>query len=100
MSQPEQRDSRPGRGAAVGLADQQDDQHPHRTRPATAVTVVGELHAPAGRRTLYVLLVRRCPACAHLHVHRTGRPAATSWSRSGSCGAAYEVVLAPRAVAA
>jgi len=35
-------------------------------------TVAGELLAPAGRRHLPALLVRRCPACLCAHLHRGG----------------------------
>lgn len=57
--------------------------------------VVGELHAPAGRRTLHVLVVRHCPGCAHLHLHRVGDPSRIGYLRVGSCGVTYRVDVAP-----
>lgn len=41
-------------------------------RSATLPTVAGELLAPAGRRRLPALLVRRCPMCLRAHLHRGG----------------------------
>jgi len=54
----------------------------------------GELFSPCGRRRLWSLIVRRCPNCSHLHIHRLGNPAADTFIRTGSCGAAYKVTVA------
>jgi len=48
--------------------------------------------APAGRRTLWTLVVPRCPSCSHLHLHRATGP--HPGRRTGSCGAAYFLVIA------
>ena len=47
---------------------------------------------PAGRRTLWTLVVPRCPFCAHLHLHRGTGP--HPGRRVGSCGTAYFLVIA------
>jgi hypothetical protein len=47
---------------------------------------------PIGRCQRWVLIVPRCPACAHCHVHRSTGP--HGGRRTGSCGASYSVVLA------
>lgn len=93
----ETRDGRPGQGTAAveplalhSTRTLAEPTAPHRHR--RPVVAVGELHRPGGRRRQWVLIVRRCPACEHLHLHRTERPAARTWPRTGSCGTRYTVV--------
>jgi hypothetical protein len=60
---------------------------------------VGEYHPPVGRRRLGAVIVRRCPACRHLHQHKAIVVATADGSmRTGSCGAVYtlRVLRAPR----
>jgi hypothetical protein len=55
----------------------------------------GELFSPYGRRHLWSLIVRRCPNCRHMHIHKIGNPSAESWIKTGSCGRDYRVVVRP-----
>lgn len=52
------------------------------------------MFAPYGRRRLWALVVRHCPGCGYLHLHKMGNPGAASWRRTGSCGTQYLVVPA------
>lgn len=46
---------------------------------------------PAGRRSMWAIVVPHCARCGHLHLHRsTGQHGGI---RTGSCGAEYVVVL-------
>lgn len=63
-------------------------------RAATVAVADAELHPPAGRRRLPLLLVRSCPACRHLHIHR-GTGIAGSGVRTGSCGVVYQLHVLP-----
>lgn len=63
----------------------------------TAATVaVGEFHLPAGRRHIGVVIVSRCPGCAHLHIHRAiAATTADGSTRTGSCGIEYRLRVLP-----
>lgn len=75
----------------ISATAKQHDRH-QSTDPGRALVVVnGELHPPAGRRHRWLLLVRRCPGCTYLHIHRTEYPGAGHWQRVGSCGTEYAV---------
>lgn len=56
---------------------------------SSASVAEGELFEPFGRRRMWSIIVRRCPACAHMHVHKTGDPTKGHYLRTGSCGAEY-----------
>lgn len=57
---------------------------------------VGEFYPPAGRRHLGVVVVRSCPACLHLHLHRANAAgSADGTTRTGSCGAEYRLRVLP-----
>ncbi|MCA1671731.1 MAG: hypothetical protein LC799_05850 [Actinobacteria bacterium] len=47
--------------------------------------------SPTGRRTLWTLVVPRCPFCSHLHLHRATGP--HPGRRVGSCGESYFVLI-------
>lgn len=98
MRAPPARNGGPGHHPDTAAAHQKFEAATKQLHTQTSATrrheppiAVGELHPPAGRRHLWVLLVRRCPACAHLHIHRVGRPSAGTHRRTGSCGADYEI---------
>lgn len=61
---------------------------------ALPLVAVGELHAPAGRRTSYLLLVRTCPACGCAHAHRVNAAGRLLVHRTSSCGHRYTVQVA------
>jgi hypothetical protein len=70
-----------------------------RRRRRDRLVAFGEYHPPVGRRRLGAVIVRRCPACAHLHQHRAVLPRTVDGeTRVGSCGAEYalRVLPAPR----
>lgn len=54
--------------------------------------VVGYASPPAGRRTLWAIVVPSCVGCGTLHIHRAG--GAAGGYRRGSCGARYWVKIA------
>lgn len=77
----------------------QTSNHQHRggteSRPAPrqrVMTAVGFVAEPIGRRTMYALVVPRCPTCRCMHFHRSTGP--HGGKRRGSCGAGYTVVIA------
>lgn len=48
-----------------------------------------------------VAIVRRCPGCGHLHLHRAASLAAADGaSRAGSCGTEYVLLVRPAVVPA
>ena len=54
----------------------------------------GVFYPPTGRRHLGVVVVRTCPSCRELHLHRAeSRGAIDGAMRSGSCGSLYAVQL-------
>lgn len=74
-------------------------QHSGMTEPRPVprqrvMTAVGFVAEPIGRRTLYALIVPRCPTCSGMHFHRSTGP--HGGQRRGSCGAGYTVVIAGR----
>lgn len=81
MSPPRRRNGGPGQPPGTAAtktrsARQQDTDRLHRNSEHqydVLPVAFGELLPPAGRRTLSVLLVRRCPHCSHAHLHRTGQ---------------------------
>lgn len=54
------------------------------------LVAVGIWYPPAGRRRHGAIVVRTCPACRHMHLHRSDGPV-TSTTRTGSCGAEYTI---------
>lgn len=57
-------------------------------------TAAGAFYSPAGRRHLGVVVVRTCPACGPLHLHRAESRAVVDGAvRAGSCGATYRLAL-------
>lgn len=101
MPPPKMRNGGPPQAPAANLvsANQQDNQHPqrtagHRVGPPIPVTL-GELHGPAGRRRMSVLIVRFSPGCGHLHLHRVATSGRSGgYERTGSCGTEYLVLVA------
>jgi hypothetical protein len=68
-----------------------EDSAPVRQREVTAVAY---LSPPIGRRSLWAVVVVRCPICSHLHIHRSTGP--HGGRRTGSCGTSYRIVIAGR----
>jgi hypothetical protein len=67
---------------------------PRRTTPV--LVAVGEYHPPTGRRHLGVVIVRTCPNCGHLHIHRAMvATTADGTTRVGSCGIEYLLCVLP-----
>jgi hypothetical protein len=56
--------------------------------------VFGFAAEPAGRRSMWAVVVPRCCWCLGLHIHRS--TGAHGGRRTGSCGKEYVVVLAGR----
>jgi hypothetical protein len=84
--------SPPGPASKISATTKQLDQD-QRSRSAARLAV-GEWYAPCGRRHLGVVIVRTCPACQHLHLHRSATPdSAHGAVRTGSCGAAYVLTV-------
>jgi hypothetical protein len=82
---------RPGPGAAIQSNDRAGrGQGSARRGPLVAV---GIWYPPAGRRRLGAIVVRTCPRCSYLHLHRSAGPV-TSTTRQGSCGAEYTIRVA------
>jgi hypothetical protein len=81
---------RPGPGAAI-QSDRAGQGQPSADRGPLVAS--GTYYPPAGRRRLGVIVVRTCPACLHLHLHRASGPTA-SVVRTGSCGAEYSISVA------
>lgn len=74
----------------------QDMPGPRRAAPRHVAT--GVWYPPAGRRRLGVVIVRRCPACLHLHLHRAMLVGTADGStRIGGCGRAYVLRVLPAA---
>lgn len=71
MSPPQTRNGGPpaGPAAATHQIHTATKQEIH-AQDATAVRVAATFLPPAGRRTLGVLIVRRCAFCAAGHIHR------------------------------
>lgn len=93
------RERRPGTGGRrpeqlIGqttdtIHDTATDRHePH---SGTVVTVLGFALAPAGRRTLWALVVPTCPHCSAAHLHRATGP--HDGLRVASCGRPYKIRL-------
>lgn len=76
----------------AGAPSQQNDRRGQGQRTARRgpLVAVGIYYRPAGRRRLGAIVVRTCPACGHLHLHRATGPT-TSVVREGSCGVEYTV---------
>lgn len=67
-----------------------------RRRRRDRLVAVGEFHPPCGRRGLGAVIVRRCPACQYLHIHRAMLVRTVDGSeRTGSCGVTYIVRVLP-----
>lgn len=98
---PDTRDGGPTTRPAVSTQIATSTQHPHPTgdhRQRRDLVAVGEYFPPAGRRRLGVVIVRRCPACAHLHLHRAVLVGTADGStRTGSCGRSYVLRVLPAA---
>lgn len=85
MTDTDQRPHREGEGAGA-------DRGRSKSEAIAPPTAQGFATPPSGRRVLWAVVVPTCPACGHLHLHRsTGRHGGR---RTGSCGATYLVVLA------
>lgn len=59
----------------------------------------GELFPPAYGRRYWTIIVRRCPSCAYMHVHRTPYPG-VEFTRVRPCGGIYAVRCLPVGVMA
>lgn len=60
------------------------DRRKHNPRePHRPIAVSGRAYPPAGRRTLWVLVVRVCPWCRGAHVHRS---TGNGGIRTAGCG--------------
>lgn len=75
------------------ISSEGTDQH---RRRRDRLVAVGEFHPPCGRRGLGAVIVRRCPACQYLHIHRAMLVRTVDGSeRTGSCGVTYIVRVLP-----
>lgn len=80
------------RPAGNGTAIQSNDRAGQGQRSASSAALVGlgSYYPPAGRRTLGVVVVRSCPACHQMHLHRAETVGSAHMAeRVGSCGATY-----------
>lgn len=78
--------------APVGSARARSQVRPQDSRAGRVrgLVAAGEFHPPAGRRTLGVVVVRSCPACHQMHLHRAETVGSAHMAeRVGSCGATY-----------
>ena len=56
----------------------------------TCIVAPAVYYPPVGRRRLGAVVVRTCPACSHMHLHRAEfASTADGTLRTGSCGAQY-----------
>lgn len=86
--------SRPTPNRTNSHRDSGNDEPSPGPRQNGVQTAVAFASPPIGRCHLWVLIVPRCPVCFHAHVHRsTGDHGGR---RTGSCGAAYRVIIAGR----
>jgi hypothetical protein len=83
----------PARAAASNTALITYDEHGQRSARRGPLVAVGIYYPPSGRRRLGAIVVRSCPACLHLHLHRAAGPVAST-PRTGSCGAEYVIRVA------
>jgi hypothetical protein len=80
-------------GAAPEISRRQATDHDERTAERRQLARAKAFAAPpAGRRTLWTIVVPRCPSCSHLHLHRATGP--HPGRRTGSCGSTYLLVIA------
>ncbi|SFO52626.1 hypothetical protein SAMN05216207_10786 [Pseudonocardia ammonioxydans] len=88
---------RPGKVSAPQLDTVHGSEPVGQLRPEPARPrfrdAVAFAHPPAGRRHMWAIVVPTCPACSHMHLHRSAA-APEEEVRIGSCGAAYRLRLA------
>jgi hypothetical protein len=92
-----QRGGAPPPRARPASKNQAATKQPNTADDSALVTVV-ITSPPIGRCRRLVLVVPRCPACSHCHIHRSADPHGGR-RRTGSCGKSYQVVLARQAEA-
>jgi hypothetical protein len=51
-------------------------------------------YGPGPGRGRWVQVIHRCPACAHMHLHRSVQPVESGAVRTGPCGMRYQLRLA------
>lgn len=87
---------RAGQGPAAEKVATATKQHVRDEGNAVRAVAEGVFYPPAGRRHQGVVVVRSCPACGQLHLHRAEASGDVDGTdRRGSCGAAYVVQLLP-----
>lgn len=81
------RSGAPPQGPAGSAALARSQVHGQHSRGHVAA---GAFYPPAGRRTLGVVVVRCCPKCRQMHLHRAETVGSAHMAeRTGSCGATY-----------